>query len=914
MAPMPFTPEAAPTGNNTPFRRVFSLFGANRYGNFDDAFVDLGASVDTERELRFRNGALDLIDALPPAEDAAADLFASHVTDVPTGYDTQALALDFFTFGNTSAPAGAANSGNLRRQLTTRSAEALYAPPLPGVTPTPHARFKIPLNSVNVDETREELESIYNQVFGVNMPPATELPPFAGTNESVPLAAARFAASVQDYGDRDNITTRVDVTVGGNTESVGGLEAYPFISEIYLQREYSAQADVVLGDPTTPIVAVTWDAVNAATAPPAGTGARQRTDAGYAIELRNPFNRPINLENVWLEIFDNTTGSDISAFIDNDETDGTPDDLDAIAGDELAAANAVVPGRDNDMATPENELRFLYPEQTLVVFRNSGTDPGAAADEDEMDTTGLFSAMGPNQVRAELDGMNSTRWPLGNAASSQPSPITVRLRTTDPSTPASTPDGFAYASVITHALPDTYEEPTSDRFNTAMTSATPATVAATETGHLQLFSSGFASTNTANQPVGLNMLAVKAIDFENELDLDAAGPGETTLNPPRADKGSGMSIDGDWSTITETPKRDLANIPTANMISADGNGNSPVQLLIADALDNRIRSVGEILHVPLIGPRVSTPGGAGTGIAMTIAEEWDTTDPAADFHRLFLNPAANIPGGFGPDFPNNPGRRVTVTGPQGAETDILHASMLLGQLSAASVARDGIDSDGRGGADQTRVVGSPTSPVTLHEEQTVLGRLNINTVDGELLSRVLPFADPTIRGEMTELIVEERDNPRRGFTDPMGMTSPIGVGQGIVSLWDYWVDIPLRDAALNLGRDGVDSQGATARFDFLGNTLNAMGDIVDGVADDREEQTSLLSILESVTTNRSDVYVAYILVHGYRDANGDGDFGDTALDGEGLIETARSIVLFDRTRLYENTDQVTSEVLFEFPQ
>ena len=930
----PLAPTAtAPTGGGPSFlRETFGLFANSQYGNFNAAFNNLSLRTDIERELRFRNGALDFTDAIPNVEDAADGLFASHVTTTPTGFDTAALAEDFFTFGSSTTPAGAAESGNVRRQLTTRSAEALYAPPIPGQPLNGYATFKIPLNGTSNNNLLSSLQETYEAVFDNNTPPASEFPPSNDNMlENQEVGGARFAAAVVDYRDEDNIISRTDVPGVGGTQTIGGLEALPFISEVYVQREYTAAADGVRGDAAiTPTpVAVTWNAVDAATAPtlpgsPNPIQLRPRTDAGYAIEIRNPFNRPVSLENVWLEIFDSVPDPNLRYVIDNDETDGVEDDLDEIAGAALATANGGVDGRADDMRTSADESRMLYPDQTLIVYRNSGT--GGLGANDNIDTELLAGGSSPNIVTVEISRATGTRWPIPTPAADvpggstvqqeQPNPLLVLMTTTQPG--GSTPNGFVYAAAEAFSLPDQYNEPASNQFDTSLANTGPTPVTAADQGFLQLYSSGFSSTGANGDPDGINMLAIQSSDFENQLDLDAAAPNETTLSPPRAVKDDGDSLQNDFPSIGDTPKRSLATIPDANLINRGTLRTA--QILIADRPDERIRAVGELLHIAMLGPRIETPAGGTNSTFFTIADEWDTDNPAAELDRLYLNPAVNLAGGAvpSPDFPNVAGLRVAVSPPNGSPVDVLHASLLLSQVSTLSVAADGRDSDGDGTDDQM-IQQAPG--VQVSAEQTVTGRLNINTVDPALLASALPIALPLARTQIATLVANERDTPTRGYTNtPSGSR-----GQGIVNLWEYWVDFARGPGGLlpglTAGNDGMDTQGTGARTDFSQNSFMAPDPssppatgIEDDVADDREERTSVLSYVDNVTTNRSDTFVAYILIQGYRDANTDGDFDDVALDGEGLVEQARAIVLFDRTQLYRATDAVQSEILFEFPQ
>ena len=108
-------------------------------------------------------------------------------------------------------------------------------------------------------------------VYGSGTPGFPTGIPDAGT------LALQFEASLRDYMDDDNHLS----ASGGRW----GLEALPAIGEVYVQRVYEATAS----GPGATAIDVTW----------AEAGA-----TGYAIELRNPFAKPISLEDVQLWLAD----------------------------------------------------------------------------------------------------------------------------------------------------------------------------------------------------------------------------------------------------------------------------------------------------------------------------------------------------------------------------------------------------------------------------------------------------------------------------------------------------------------------------------------------------------------------------------------------------------------------------------
>ena len=294
------------------------------------------------------------------------------------------------------------------------------------------------------------------------------------------------------------------------------------------------------------------------------------------------------------------------------------------------------------------------------------------------------------------------------------------------------------------------------------------------------------------------------------------------------------------------------------------------QVLIADDEDNRLRHVGELANLALIGPTAT----------QTVPEVWNTTTPDVEDLYLAIDPTPPAPA---------PPTPVIQTGGSPA-WNVPHGMFLLSRFTTLSPNVDGLDNNNFAGADDDR-------------EQKLLGRLNLNQIETQLLADVLPFAMPVPPPPPTPAptpdvpgdIAAATEN-RRGDTPPLSAAP----GPGLVLPWQLWNEPGLDAMIVDTG----DTQGIHARLDFRQNYRETAGDpIVDNVADDREELSTLLSMLGQVATTRSDVYVAYILVHGYEAT----DFL------AGPVETGRMIVMFDRTNLLTNEDSVQYTVLYRFP-
>ena len=87
-----------------------------------------------------------------------------------------------------------------------------------------------------------------------------------------------------------------------------------------------------------------------------------------------------------------------------------------------------------------------------------------------------------------------------------------------------------------------------------------------------------------------------------------------------------------------------------------------------------------------------------------------------------------------------------------------------------------------------------------------------------------------------------------------------------------------------LGNDTADNPTlAGVKIDFLSNA--AASPFADSIKDDREEKSAIARWLSQVGSVRSDHFIAYIWVRGYR---------STDMTSAGLLETKRAMVVFRR--------------------
>ncbi len=264
--------------------------------------------------------------------------------------------------------------------------------------------------------------------------------------------------------------------------------------------------------------------------------------------------------------------------------------------------------------------------------------------------------------------------------------------------------------------------------------------------------------------------------------------------------------------------------------------------------------VGELAHVAFIGPRDT---GSGANSAEPLPERWGNQTTAAAFMLNFTLTANKV--------------NATVDA-----LNVTHAAMFFDRfttmaptVSFTGDVGDGRDNDGDGQTDEA-------------DEQLVPGMININTVTDVLLTKVLPIADSTLRGQTIAAILDYRDNPA-------GRTAGSRANPGIANMGELYDRL---QTALTSGSPGDTSMVGGVWVDMIGQNMSPNG-TADGVIDDREEQAMFARFMNQVASTRSDIFTAYIVVHGYQS----GAFNQDP------IEAARYIVVFDRSGMTSNSDR-----------
>ena len=341
-----------PWGIATAGRRGNSWLASGKfYGNPQGAYaslhLDSSGSFDptNELELRHRNGLVYLDrEAGIEASGRARNLLRGNVTSAETAWNDSVPGVSSIANYFTNEP---------RHQLTTYSGASIYRIPMSGDSSTPFYGKRDINQLLTGASPAAALASEIAKVYG--SAPVSVLPP---STSSAAIFADQFAANIVDFADDDNQLTPYNGRYG--------MEALPFICEVYTQGEYAIAAGAAdNGDGTWD---VTWELQGV---------------AGFVIEIRNPFRKPIKLTDVHLVIGGTDWG-----------------DLSVLAGGKMT----------------------LAPDEKLMLYRNDGGGTNAV--------TNLY-ATDPDLTNVAAAGAGATNaWPTNDGD------VVVELRAEDQAAPA----------------------------------------------------------------------------------------------------------------------------------------------------------------------------------------------------------------------------------------------------------------------------------------------------------------------------------------------------------------------------------------------------------------------------------------------------------------------------------------------
>jgi hypothetical protein len=739
-------------------------------------------TLGDEIELRFNNGLNRSATSIMEQEMAGASdpTFLHSNNDGRVHYRQWQSSSTVETFFNNEP----------RKWLTVASGAVPYTPPVESGDTDDEMKVELNATVDNSYETAvsDAIEQVYNAGNTSNMP---------GGIDNATAFADQLTANIIDYRDDDNKLTKVGERFG--------LEALPFISEVYVRAGYAITSTKTVG---------------AASDNKEKYFVNAKGDVGYAIELRNPFKRTISLENIELQV-----------------------DEDTVGGKDLAGLSGV-----------PNELG---PQESLILYRPTG-NLGSGDDK----------SIEKQAKEADHDAQLDWEWPTladpGGSASSgiDTEEITVglRVRVLEPDEQNNNADSGSwegYYSAAPSLKPSPEAESGTNPNIYSFTDDDTTSGDSWSEGNIDYVQQ--ASLGNGNK---WNVLTVPYGDFEK------ATPSNTPATKSQlTDSGSADPISG----LNKLTERDKGNTNAPDeMTDLDGQ-----QLLIADR--GRIDHVGELAQIAVLGPDLS---GANTSDDKTVGAMWEDTngsDPStvADF-LLKFDPAdaGSVAGGSPTDTNRN--------------RNVPHAVMLMDQFTTLDV-----------------------------EDEFVPGKVNLNTAPRGLLEASLPVADEDARDRLVDAIINARQKPERNG-DSLNPGDD-GYRRGLAYVGEtFWplMDPDNNDAGNNGDSlPGHDEDGGNpkdthtlnnVRVDFMPEDTTALSGSQDGIANDREEQLMLINWFHQMASTRSDVFAAWIVVHGY--PAGDFTANDADEDNQGEpVESARLLVLLDRSNVGNDSDSDSVE-------
>lgn len=764
------------------------------------------ADTENEIELRWRNG-LNRSAILSKIEDPSLgmNVFLRGGLD-DLNYESALLNMGFTI---PVAPKDVDNNevryffeNEPRHQMTTASGAAIFAPKLSGESGRVLKKNinRLILSGDNLVPPYEGLpaeSSLVNELFRVfNAGGTYVIPASLSSNPVRPIStidnfSRQYAVSIVDYADGNNVLTEIDLTPAApnSGDEFYGLEtALPFITEVYVQGLYEVTNVVVVTPPAPPVLGdydLTWTL---------------QGQAGYAIEIRNPLKRNVDLRTVELWI-------------------------DGVRVDDGVAVDFYL----SDIAG--SGFDFLGPNDVLILWRKSDQDSSTEALDDittDITTPPPLPALprvtedGPpwNYIYKEMTGGGGAsdgpdfNWPQRTNGVGNPiqfDTITVELRPSiKQGTNAPIPALWAYAKVDTLAPPDEYMQ--------SLPLAAPPTVGTGD--YLQRGRIGNAN--------GINMLTIDAGEFANTIkNPDSSAPIPELSSSSVAVLGKEIKTAGPLDVFVLTQD----------------------QIIVSDR--GGFAHIGELAHLAIVGPSPTT----------TIAQAWnDESNPTS----YMLNAPQTID-------------------PSPGQLFITHAEFLLERFVTHSPRTDTENNDNYAGSDDDL-------------ETLIPGMINLNTMPEHLLAKVLPITDATLRAEVAARIAIRRDE-----VENRGGVAVADPRPGIAYVSELYNDLNVASPGLKdlLTTGGFAGDTSTiphaggAQVDFLNNPI-ASGDLV---ADDREEEMMLIKWLNQVASGRSDRFVAYVLIEGWK--------ADEFTDGgNGPVQALRFIAVFDRSTVIDETSSV----------
>ena len=338
-------------------------------------------------------------------------------------------------------------------------------------------------------------------------------------------------------------------------------------------------------------------------------------------------------------------------------------------------------------------------------------------------------------------------------------------------------------------------------------------------------------TTSASDPIGTS--------YDRQVWLIGNGNGLNAITVRDSDFSLSVNTFDYQTHTTATDRLGVKNKGAqADRVSSTGH-----QFVFSDL--GTFTHVGELLHVPIIGPTSTT----------TVPDEWNAATNSANFSIQPSNTAM-----------------VTTND----DYQVAHAVLLMDRLSTISPREDLVDNDGDGTNDNA-------------SELFIPGTLNLNTAPEFLMDRVLPIGSAGVRQAYIDAIIAYRDTP--STTNRTAGNYRNG-RKGLAYVGEVY-NLSALAAASDYGRNGVDDYNGTGFGSIQGDFLSNPTTGADGIVDDPEEKSLVARWLGQTCSTRSDVYCAYILVRGYAPGN-----------LTTPVTERRAAVLLDRSRIATADDGV----------
>jgi len=246
-------------------RGRFWKSGPAQYSNFNNGDSTDYAPLGVAEELKLRR--LNGLNSPEHVGTALDQTMAAFMRD-GNGTDPEADYRDF------NSDIATYFADEPRHQMTTVSGTSIVTAKLDS---TAARTTQVDLNTATDAQIATAIAETYQSATAGSIVPG-------GGYGSVDEFAAQMTAAIRDYRDADNRITRV--THGSATNRLG-FELLPYIAEVYAQSVYElANVGDITGTP--PNLDVKWT--------------KKSTVDGYAIEIRNPYNRSIVIDEIKLYI------------------------------------------------------------------------------------------------------------------------------------------------------------------------------------------------------------------------------------------------------------------------------------------------------------------------------------------------------------------------------------------------------------------------------------------------------------------------------------------------------------------------------------------------------------------------------------------------------------------------------------